>query len=159
MKRTPSRWSISCCKARESSSSPSISNHSPFTFCARTFTFAARFTFSRISGRREAALFFVLLAFALDDLRIDEDDLVVGVLLEADVDDGEALREADLRSGEADSLRGVHGLEHLFDQLFSLSSKTVTGSPRFASTGSGYFTISWIFALLCHVQNALNLFE
>ena len=40
MNSTPSRWSISCCIARDSRSSPSTSNQSPCTSCARTVTVA-----------------------------------------------------------------------------------------------------------------------
>ncbi len=36
------------------------------------------------------------------------------------VDDREPLRDADLRRGETDALRGVHRLEHLVDQLLEL---------------------------------------
>src|SRR5262249_14763021 len=50
IKRMPCRWSISCCMARASRSSPSLSNHSPSTFCARIVTFFARDTCSRNPG-------------------------------------------------------------------------------------------------------------
>src|SRR5579862_4051345 len=68
----------------------------------------------------EAALFFILLAFAEDDLGIDENDLLFGALLEAEIDDGDAPGDTDLRSGEADALRCVHRLEHVVDELAQL---------------------------------------
>ena len=40
-----------------------------------------------------------------------------GLLLEAQVDHGEALRNANLRSGEADALGCIHRLEHIVDQF------------------------------------------
>src|ERR1035437_1395613 len=51
MNNMPSTWSISCWKQRESRSSPSISNHLPFSSWARTRTLAWRTTFSRISRK------------------------------------------------------------------------------------------------------------
>src|SRR5208282_220928 len=41
--------------------------------------------------KAQAALLFVLLAFAHDDLRIDEHKFLFGVLAHAEVDDGDAL--------------------------------------------------------------------
>src|SRR5580658_927353 len=51
MYRRPFRWSISWQNARASSSSPFISNHSPWMFCARTVTLLGRVTCSRNPGR------------------------------------------------------------------------------------------------------------
>ncbi len=78
--------------------------------------------------------------------------LSFGFFLKADVDHRDALRDADLRRGQADALRRIHALEHLLDEaVFSASSKTVTGAPACASTGSGYFTTWWIFtSVFCH---------
>src|SRR5260370_1772175 len=88
-------------------------------------------------GEAEATLFFELLALALDDLGIDEDELLFGILLEADVDDGEALRDADLLRGDADALRGVHALEHLIDELLEHRVAVCDGLARPAHHGVG----------------------
>ena len=64
-----------------------------------------------------------------------------GRSFEADVDHGDAFGDADLRSGEADALRGVHARQHLLDKLRELRLEDREGAPCFASTGSGYFTI------------------
>ncbi len=63
--------------------------------------------------KAKAAFFLDLLPFPVDDLRIDEDDFVVGVLLIAEVDDRDALADANLGRGEADADSLVHGLEHV----------------------------------------------
>ncbi len=43
--------------------------------------------------------------------------MAFGIFLEGDVDDGDAASDADLRRGEADAVGGVHGLEHVVDEL------------------------------------------
>jgi hypothetical protein len=83
-------------------------------------------------GEAETALLFDLLTLTLDDLGVDEHDLLFRVLLEADVDDSEALRDTDLRCGKADALRGVHRLEHLIDEPLQLR---VEDSDRLAGFG------------------------
>ncbi len=40
-----------------------------------------------------------------------------GIFLEGDVDDRDALADADLRSRQPDTVRGIHALEHIVDQL------------------------------------------
>ena len=67
-------------------------------------------------GKTEAAFFFVLLAFAKDDFRIDEYDLLLGVLFEAQVDYRDAFRYADLRRRKTYPVRIVHRLEHILDE-------------------------------------------
>jgi hypothetical protein len=42
------------------------------------------------------------------------------VFAHAQVDDRDALGDADLRRGQADALRGIHGLKHVGDQLAQL---------------------------------------
>jgi hypothetical protein len=72
-------------------------------------------------GNAEAAFGLGLLALFVDDFRIGEDELGVGIFFEADVDDGEALGDSDLRGGEADAVGLVHGLEHVGDELFKFA--------------------------------------
>src|SRR5712692_1522891 len=67
------------------------------------------------AGNGEAAFFFALFAFSMNDFGIGEDDFGFGVLAAGDVNDGDAKGKADLRRGEADALRGIHGGEHIFD--------------------------------------------
>src|SRR5216684_6183135 len=70
------------------------------------------------AGYGEAAFFFALFTFGVNDLGIGEDDLGFGVFSAGDVNDVDAKGKADLRRGEADTLRGVHGGEHVFDEMF-----------------------------------------
>lgn len=56
-------------------------------------------------------------AFGLDDLRVDQDKLGLGIFLEGDVDDGDALADPNLRRSQADSMRGVHRFKHVLDEL------------------------------------------
>src|SRR5712692_10551607 len=67
------------------------------------------------AGNGEAAFFFALFTFGVNDFGIGKDDLGFGIFPAGDVNDGDANGEADLRSGEADALRGIHGGEHIFD--------------------------------------------
>src|SRR5258708_11353065 len=69
------------------------------------------------AGYGEAAFFFALFAFGVNDLGIGEDDLGFGVFSAGDVNDGDANGKADLRCGEADALRSVHGCEQSFAKL------------------------------------------
>src|SRR5215469_11874309 len=142
MKRMPSRWSISCWKARDRSSSPSISNHSPSVFCARTFTFAARLTFSRISGsERQPSSSYCW-----------PSRWMISGLMRTTFASGSFLKEMSMTvrrcerpiCGAARPMPCASYMDSNISstRVFSLSSNTVTGSPRLASTGSGYFTIS-----------------
>src|SRR5258708_14747452 len=102
-------------------------------------------------GEAEATLFFELLALALDDLGIDEDELLFGILLEADVDDGKPLRDAALRCGEAEALRGVHGREHLIDELLELRVEDGDGLARPGQHGVGpLYDFMYLFQCLAH---------
>ena len=65
----------------------------------------------------EAAFVGSLPAFGVNDLRIDEHDLRLGIFLECDIDDRDALANADLRSCQPDAVRGIHALEHVVDEL------------------------------------------
>src|SRR6516165_4462151 len=110
----PLRWSVSCSKARASSSSPVTSNVSPLRFWARAVTLRARVTFSRNSGRLRQP------PFDVNDLRVDQHDFGLGVFLEGHVDHRDSLADADLRSGQPDSVSGIHALEHVINQLSKL---------------------------------------
>ena len=68
----------------------------------------------------EAAFFFVEAALLLDDLGVDEDQLLFRLFAAGEVDDGDAFGHGDLRRGETDALRGVHGFEHVGDELAQL---------------------------------------
>ena len=66
-------------------------------------------------GHRKAALFRHLDPIACHNLRVDVD---LGlVLLGADVHDQERSMHVDLGSGQSDTRGGVHGLQHVRDQL------------------------------------------
>ena len=56
----------------------------------------------------------------MNDLGIDQNQLVGRILAIGHVDDGDLLREADLRRGEAHPFGGVHGFEHVLDELVQL---------------------------------------
>jgi len=51
-----------------------------------------------------------------------------------------------LRRGEANSLLGIGGLEHIGDELAQLGIKLGDRFAGFESTGSGYLTI---FRIIC----------
>src|SRR5260370_42334744 len=71
------------------------------------------------AGNGEAAFFFALFAFSMNDFGLGEDDLRFGVFPAGDVNNGDANGEADLRSGAAAALRGTHGVEHVIGELFA----------------------------------------
>src|ERR1039457_942093 len=71
-------------------------------------------------GEAEAAFVLVLFALLEDDLGIDEHQAVFGDLAHAEIDDRDAPGDVHLRSGQADALGGVGGLEHVRDQLAQL---------------------------------------
>src|SRR5271165_164665 len=68
--------------------------------------------------------------FNMDDFRIDQHDLGFGVFLESDIDDRDALADADLGSGEADAVSGVHALEHVVGQLAQFVIELGNGDGR-----------------------------
>lgn len=74
------------------------------------------------AGDREAAFLADLLAFHMDDARIDENDFLRLAFPARAIDDGEALPDSDLRRGQADAFRGVHGFEHVGDELVEFHS-------------------------------------
>jgi hypothetical protein len=59
----------------------------------------------------------------VNDFGIDENEFGARIFLESNVDDRNAAANADLRRGQADSVRGVHGLEHVGDELLQLFVK------------------------------------
>src|SRR5258708_4798050 len=78
------------------------------------------------------------------------DEHRVGIL-EADVDDGKPLRDADLRRGETDALRGVHGLEHLIDELLELRIEDCDGLARPGQHGVGpLYNFMYLFQCFAH---------
>src|SRR5947209_7178737 len=72
--------------------------------------FRSRYLFAK-TRETETTLFPRLCSFALDDLRIDQHQLLFRVFSIGRVDNRNALRYAYLRSGQADALRRIHGLE------------------------------------------------
>jgi hypothetical protein len=71
-------------------------------------------------GDAEASFTLSVTPFSVNDFRINENEFGVGLLLEGDVDDGDASGDADLRGGQADSVGGVHRLEHICDEFLQL---------------------------------------
>src|SRR5580698_3309707 len=65
----------------------------------------------------ETAFTLRVAAFFANDLGVDKDEFGVWILFERDVNDGDAARDTDLRSGEADAASGIHRLEHVIDEL------------------------------------------
>src|SRR5215469_610362 len=68
----------------------------------------------------QAALFPFLLALHTEDPRVDQHQLVVRVFAIRNVDNGDLSGKADLGGGEAHALGGVHGFEHVFQELMQL---------------------------------------
>ena len=96
---------------------------------ARTRTFAARDTFSRISGRLRQPSSSFCLPSLVDDFGIDENDLVFRIFLEAEVDDREPFRNADLRRGQPDAMGRVHATRtYRRPAVRGSSLNSVTGS-------------------------------
>src|ERR1051326_7611833 len=69
------------------------------------------------AGYAEAAFLAILFALHVDDGGIDENEFLFRALAVGTVDDGDLAAEADLRGGQADTLGGVHRLEHVFEEL------------------------------------------
>src|SRR5271170_2147559 len=80
----------------------------------RAFDVAAK------TGERETAFFLALLAFGVNNLGIGEDHFRFGNFAVGDVNYGEAQADTDLRRGETDAVRGVHGFEHVGDELLEV---------------------------------------
>src|SRR5262249_34189994 len=100
----------------------------------------ARDVFAEV-GNAKASLALSVLAFGMNNFRIDQNEFGFGILFEAHVDYGDTASDADLRGGKADPVGFVHGLEHIFDQLPSSLSKTLTFSAGRSRTGLPYFTM------------------
>ena len=119
MKRTPSRWSISCCSTVASSPSARILARLALAVEIAGADRGRALDLGVIFGDREAAL---LVSRALvgrpHDFRIDEDLRVRRLLLAGDVDDEEADRLGDLDRRKADAGRVVHRLDHVVHELF-----------------------------------------
>ena len=69
-------------------------------------------TFPALPGNGQAAFRAFLLSVLLDDLRIDQHDWAL-----SHIDHNDPAQDTDLRSGQTDSLRVVHGLQHIIDQF------------------------------------------
>jgi hypothetical protein len=65
----------------------------------------------------EAAFFFELFAFGVNNFRVGENEFRFGIFTARDVNDGHAQMQADLGRGESDALRGIHRGEHIFGEL------------------------------------------
>src|SRR5271166_336638 len=53
-------------------------------------------------------------ALGVDDLRIHQHDLRVGIFFKGDINNSDALADADLRGRQTHAVRGVHAFEHVF---------------------------------------------
>src|SRR5581483_7375281 len=82
-------------------------------------------------GDAEAALILAVPSFDVDDLRVHQNEFRVGILFEGDVDDRQPLRNADLGGRQANTVGGIHRLEHVFHQLFQVTVEITDGSSRF----------------------------
>ena len=71
-------------------------------------------------GKAQAAFAAALFPLDADDHGVYQHQFCLGVFFERDIDDGETLRDADLRRRQAYAVRRVHGLEHVLDQLAQL---------------------------------------
>src|SRR5574341_1339255 len=81
-------------------------------------------------GQAEAAFVGALVAFLVDDLGIDEHDLLRRIFLEGDIYDGNAFGDTDLWRSQAEAVSGVHGFEHVLDELAQLRVKDGHGRGR-----------------------------
>ena len=108
-KSSPSQWSISCCSARASKASASISTSSPVPGSwPRTTTRLGALHVTGEVGDRHAALARLLVAAAGDDLGVAEHEgavVVAGLGVLGDVDAEHLGAHADLRRGEPDAAR------------------------------------------------------
>src|SRR5271156_284995 len=72
------------------------------------------------SREREAAFLFALLAFGINNFGIGEDHFCLGNFSVGDVNNREAQADANLRRGEPYTRGGVHGFEHVRDELLQV---------------------------------------
>jgi hypothetical protein len=63
---------------------------------------------------------------------------LLAFVLVVDVEDDHALREADLRRGEPDAGRRVHGLDHVVERARDGAVDVVDVARDLLQTGSGY---------------------
>ena len=75
------------------------------------------------------------LPLRFENFGIDEDQQIVVRL--RDIDDDHALVHVDLRCGQADARRRVHGLRHVTDELTNLIVDLDTGWANLCRRGSG----------------------
>src|SRR5579863_3101113 len=68
----------------------------------------------------ETAFTLRVLAFRVNDLGIDENELGLGIFLESDINDGDTPANTDLRGSEPDAVSRVHRLEHVLNKFFEL---------------------------------------
>src|SRR6266850_4948030 len=87
----------------------------------------------------EAAFFFALFAFSVNDLWICEYDFCFGIFSAGYIDHGQAQVQADLRGGESDALGSVHGGEHIFGQLLEFGVEFLYGRGGFLEDGVSIF--------------------
>src|ERR1700761_612801 len=145
--------------ARESSSSPSASKNSPLTSWARTFTRAARCTFSRISGR---------LRQPSSSNCLPSRSMISG-LMSTSFSSGRSLKLTSITVMRLDTpicgaARPMPWAAYILAHISSTNCassgpKSVTGAPFFESTGSGYFTIGWIVVPSASVVAAVVAFS
>src|SRR5580658_8891067 len=69
-------------------------------------------------------------AFGVHDLGIDEHDLGFRIFLEGYVDHRDAFADPDLWSGQPDTVRGIHALEHVVGQLAQFVVEFCDGGRR-----------------------------
>ena len=89
--------------------------------------------------KAEAAFLFELLTAAIDDLGVDKDELIFRSLFKAYVYHCDLLGDAYLRSSKADTLGGVHAVEHLFDELSQFRGELGDRLTLFQQDGVGVF--------------------
>ena len=78
----------------------------------------------------------------LHELRVHELDELPGVLADREVDHDDAQGDADLRRGQADAGRGVHGLDHVVEERVDRAVDLASRARRArAAPGSPYFTM------------------
>src|SRR5208337_3777573 len=68
--------------------------------------------------------------FSMDNLGIHEHDLGLGIFLECDINDSNALADPDLRRSQTDTVRGVHAFKHVIDELAQLVVEDCDGGSR-----------------------------
>jgi hypothetical protein len=80
------------------------------------------------SGQAEAAVLFHLHAVALDEFRVDQREQFAPTAPDAEVDDADPERDANLRRGQADPRRRVHRVDHVVDERSNLPGDVAHGN-------------------------------